>query len=282
MAGESWLSKRLTPSKQTNKMWLGLADAVQAIFDQQIKPLVERIGAINSYFTMDPEDLQKRIDELGGFFYFSSNIEQEDMPLALMQKLDEVHFKRTDLPIQNAMAREFNGLQVTWAPLYAPKVITPEGSVDYTKKIVDDVLVNALRTETDIADTKDDINNYWMTSRGVIQVNSSQLADFGFSTEEFSAMVARIILPLMPTDIVYDGEQIVIHYDVQEAVEKLLYLSDQLTDTFEAVTEGPDAATTASSVTDSVTLNNALEDVNNIRRLDCINLDFWIFDKTDQ
>lgn len=277
--GNKWLKNQLTPSKQSSPMWAGFADAVQEIFDDHVRPIVTRVASLNSYFTMHEDDLQRRLDELGSFFYFGGNVDRADMPLAVMQKLDEVHFKRTDLPIQNAISREFQGLKVQWQPLYAPKVITPEGSHDYTKKAFGNEVVNALRTITEINDARESLDDYFLTSRGVLEVSSMQLAASGYTSDEFTAMVARIISPLIPTDIVFDGERLLVHYDIIEPVEKLFYFEHSLEQIFKAIYTPPETISSLGVAEDKHVLNNAFPPVTgHINRIDAINLDFWPLD----
>jgi hypothetical protein len=279
MANE-WLKGQLTEAKRNSPMWAGFADALQQVFDEQVKPITERVASLNSYFTMHKDDLQKRLDELGSFFYFGGNLDPEDLPLAVMQKLDEVHFKRTDLPMQNAISREFQGLKVEWAALYAPRVITPEGSQDYTKKLSQGLLVNALRTRAEITDALESVSDYFLTSRGVLLVSLTQLAAGGRTTEEFSALVARIIYPLIPTDIVFDGERIVIHYDIIEPIERLFFFEQSLTQLFQAIHE-PVERSRSSGITSqaNIRLNNRLPEVTGyMNRIDAISLDFWPLD----
>lgn len=277
-----WLKRQLTPSKQASPMWAGLADAVQQIFDEQVRPLTDRVASLNSYFSMHKDDLQRRLDELGSFFYFGGNVDPESMPLAVMQKLDEVHFKRTDLPIQNAISREFQGLKVQWQPLYAPKVITPANSTDYTKKESRGLIVNALRTATEISDTKESLDNYFLTSRGVLEVSSIQLASSGYSSDEFTALVRRIISPLIPTDIVFDGERLLIHYDVLEPLEKLFFYEQSLTELFDIIYTPPETITSKGIAVDEQILNNKLPPVTGyVNRIDGISLDFWPLDILD-
>lgn len=40
--------------------------------------------------------------------------------MLLAQRLDEVHFKGTILPIEQTFWREFGCIPVSWEPLYAP------------------------------------------------------------------------------------------------------------------------------------------------------------------
>jgi hypothetical protein len=278
--GNHFLKSQLTTAKQASPMWAGLADAVQQIFDSQVKPLSDRIAALNSYFTMHKDDLQKRLDEMGSFFYFSGNINQADMPLAVMQKLDEIHFKRTDLPIKNAISREFQGLKVDWAALYAPKVITPDGSTDYTKKLYNGALVNALRTKAEISDNSESVSDYFLTSRGVLLVSSTLLASSGYEPSEFSLMVERIITPLVPTDIVFDGEQILIHYDIIEPLERLFYYEQTVTEIFNAIHDPKVKITGKPEVLQAgIMLNNRAPEITGyMNRIDAISLDFWPLD----
>lgn len=253
----SWLSRQLTRSKQNSPIWTEFADAVQRIFDDQVRPIYDQIAGMNSYFTMHPDDLERRISEMGKFFYFSDAVEQEDLPLAVMQKLDEVHFKRTDLPIQNAISREFSGISVRWMPLYAPKKITPAGSHDYTKKEVGGLIVNALRTIDDINDNHENIDDYFLTSRGVIEVGSSALNESGYTTAQFSSMVARVVKPLIPLDIVYDGERIIIHYDILEPREWLYFTEQSILLAFAPMIEAPHNVSASSLTLDYPVANNS-------------------------
>ncbi|MGL6122884.1 MAG: hypothetical protein ACRC1W_07650, partial [Shewanella sp.] len=194
----SWLSGQLTPEKQKSDMWLGFAHALQGIFDGHILPTVERLAGLNSYFTMHADDLAVRIKELGTFFYFGGSVDAADMPLAVMQKLDEIHFKRTDLPIKNAISREMRGMAVEWEALYAPKVITPIGSKDYTVKwdTHSGSLINALLTAREMKALGESMDDYFITSRGVISVNTSSLFRGGYNSDAFSKLIRRIITPI--------------------------------------------------------------------------------------
>ena len=274
MAGDSWLSRQLTKAKQNSPVWTEFADAVQLIFDEQVRPVYDRIAGMSSYFTMHPDDLSRRIDEMGKFFYFSDAVEQADLPLAVMQKLDEVHFKRTDLPIQNAISREFKGISVRWMPLYAPKQITPIGSKDYTKKDVNGLIVNSLRTIDDINNNNESLDDYFLTSRGVIEVSSGALSEAGFTTAQFSAMVARVVKPLIPLDIVYDGERIIIHYDILEPKEWLYFTEQTILTEFAPMVEPIPLSSTGSQLFESFLANNIYPAPENpIDRFDRLRLD---------
>lgn len=276
----SWLPKQLTKSKQNSPMWLGFAEALEEIYSSHIQPLVDRVASMNSVFSMSNEDLQRKLDELGTFFYMTKNIDNEDLPLALMQKLDEVHFKRTDLPLKNTISREFGGLPVEWAALYAPKLITPIGSKDYTTKRVNGQQVNALRTEYEIKASQENINDYFMTSRGVIQVSLTGMALLKLSQDEFSKLIERIIKPIIPTEIVYAGEQILIHYDIIEPIERFIFGYDAVNQAFNAMIEASELMSEKNKVIDNPLWNNAIEGEpeNHIIRLDLLCLDAWPLD----
>nr|WP_225312286.1 hypothetical protein [Salmonella sp.]QBM91545.1 hypothetical protein NNIBIDOC_00219 [Salmonella sp.] len=60
-----------------------------------------------------------RIAEYGRFFFITEKIYAR-RPMLLAQRLDEVHFKGTILPIEQTFWREFGCIPVSWEPLYAP------------------------------------------------------------------------------------------------------------------------------------------------------------------
>lgn len=281
MLMKNWLPKQLGRKKEKSPLWHGLAVAMSEIYISHLQPLVTRLASLNSYFAMDQDDLNTRISELGKFFYFTNNVNDEDLPLAVMQKMDEIHFKRTDLPIKNTISREFNGLSVEWAACYAPKIITPPDSKDYTKKLYNGSLVNALRTEYEIVAGGEDINNYFMTSRGVIQISITGLAKSGISQEELSNLIARLIKPIIPLEIVFDGEQFLIHYDILEPIEMFVFGKDKLTQTFkDSILDSKDFAFLTSKLLSQITLKNSIngKPENYIMPFDLIPLDRWLLD----
>ena len=68
---------------------------------------------------MADEDLDTRIGEMGKFFTIRVS-DASSKPMLLQQRLDEIHFKGTAQPITQTFYREFNGIPVTWQPLFAP------------------------------------------------------------------------------------------------------------------------------------------------------------------
>lgn len=211
---ESWFRQRLTKAKQAAPMWGELADAVQQIFTQQVEPIIERLRGMGSTFTLAPGDLERRIGELGPFFWLSDRVAREDWPQALLQRQDEIHLKKTDYPLISTIAREFDGMQVEWAPLYAPKdqARWPYGTRFTTLEMM----------------AFEDIppEGWFMTARGVIRVALPKLAQAFVSGStvdeqcaEFEAILARFVTPLIPLHIVFDGAQYYLEYTLKEADE---------------------------------------------------------------
>lgn len=272
-----WLVNQLPKNKQHSPMWQGLADALETIFNDHIQPLVTRAASMNSMFAMSDEDLQKKLDEMGSFFYTAGNIEREDLPLAISQRLDEVHFKRTDLPISNTISREFNGMHVEWAPYWAPIVITPQGSRDYTKKEINGSLVNALKTQYEIEFVGENLNDYFMTSRGVIQISLSRMSEDQINQKEFSSAIRRLIRPIIPVDIVFDGERIFVEYGATESEEKALLISAKLNCIFSIWDK--EKAKFKDDGKDKSTLSNPIDnDASYVVRIDETPIDAWFFD----
>lgn len=213
---ENWFRNRLTKSKQDSPMWVELADAIQEIFTDHVEPIMTRLRGMGSAFTMSPEDLDKRIEELGAFFWLSDRVKREDWPLALLQRQDEIHLKKTDYPLVSTIAREFSGIEVQWAPLYAPidQKKWPYGSRFTTQEMME------------FEDIPPD--DWFMTSRGVIRVPLPSLSKTALTGEtideqcaEFEAILARFVTPIIPLHIVFDGAQYFLEYNLTEGDEWL-------------------------------------------------------------
>ena len=210
----NWFKQRLTGAKQGAPMWGELADTVQALFDQQVSPVLSRLRGMTSTFTMAEEDLERKIDDLGPFFSISNRVAKEDWPLALMQRQDEIHLKKTDYPIVSTINREFTGMQVEWQPLWAPIDQTewPYGSRFTTLEWM----------------PYEDIppEGWFLTARGVIrlpldhlQIVLPELATIEEQTTEFESILKQLMEPLIPLHIVYEGTRYYITYTLQEADE---------------------------------------------------------------
>lgn len=235
---ENWFRERLTKAKLSTPMWMELADAVQEIFTGHVEPILERLQGMGSAFTMVPEDLDRRIEELGPFFWLSDRVGREDWPLALLQRQDEIHLKKTDYPLVSTIAREFSGMQVEWSPLYAP---IDQKKYPYGKRFTTQEMMVFEDIPTD---------QWFMTSRGVIRVPLPRLSEASLpgntideQCAEFEAIIARFVAPLIPLHIVFDGAQYYLEYNMTEGDEWLDLLLCDITQTCPPAIEGKEAAT---------------------------------------
>lgn len=135
-----WFNNRLTSAKQKSLLYKSLADLVQSMMDTFVDPWLERITNRKSIFSMSKEDLETGTNELGQFFTIRTS-NSSSVPMLLQQRLDEIHFKGTERPINQTIYREFNGISVLWDPIYAPvdlerhpygTVLIPESTLETT------------------------------------------------------------------------------------------------------------------------------------------------------
>lgn len=211
-----WFRNRLTPSKQLSEMYSSLADIIQSIFEEAVEPILSRISARKSFFTMADEDLDTRIHEMGKFFTIRVS-DASSKPMLLQQRLDEIHFKGTAQPITQTFYREFNGIPITWQPLYAP--------VDVDRYPYGTQLIAENNLET-IGDAFGDL---FLTSRGVVSISIIDLQKLillygeAKTTEELTEIALlkfkQVVQPLLPLHIVFDGMQLMLILHVDEARE---------------------------------------------------------------
>ncbi|MCZ4061242.1 phage tail protein [Pantoea sp. LMR881] len=206
---ENWFKKRLIPAKQTSELWTGLADAMQSLLESAVLPLIQRTANRKSLFSMDSEDLTTRISELGRFFYINES-SGSSLPVLLQQRLDEIHFKGTDRPIESTLWREFKNLAAEWAPLYAP--------VDQERFPYGTYFVTADELEA----AKPKYGDFFLTSRGRINVALNAVYDT-FSDvnpedvlNEFVSQFKLVVEPLIPLTIVFDGMGYHLAYEITE------------------------------------------------------------------
>lgn len=183
-----WLQDRLTGSKKTNRRWLDLAEALEGFWDQQYLPLAERVESCRSVFTASDEDLERRLEDLGDFFDVNLPASEGSRPLAIVFRRDEIRRKNTAVPMESILRRNFEGLEAQWEPLWAPVAgpYTPE----------------SMRRQREIEDP----DAYYMTSRGLIVVNETQLRRMGIERAAFSRVAVNEVDKVRPAHIVYDGE----------------------------------------------------------------------------
>jgi len=194
----NWLKDRLTQAKANSPLWAAFADALQTIWGEEVEGTLTRISERKNFFTMDPEDVETRISEYGRFFTITEK-DATRKPMLLTQRLDEVHFKGTDRPLEQTFWREFGEMPVTWEGLYAPVNLDafPYGSV--------------FITEADVAVSEAIYGEFFLTSRGMILINLNDLAtrygrmDKDEAVERLLKDFDRIVAPLLPLHIVFDG-----------------------------------------------------------------------------
>ncbi|MBZ3802389.1 hypothetical protein K9O81_18635 [Leclercia adecarboxylata] len=215
---KDWIKNHLIPEKRDAGLWPGFADALQETYEDQIEPLLERLSARKSFFTMHPDDLDKRIKEYGQFFVIGQN-GTASRPILLTQRLDEVHFKGTDQPIIATFWREFGNLPVTWEPLYAPvdQDLCPYGMFFTT----------AAGMEVAAAS----FGEFFLTSRGTISVDLNRLYEiYGFDEQDklVKRLISdfdRIVAPLLPLETVFDGISLRLDFWLEEARDEIEILS---------------------------------------------------------
>lgn len=223
----SWFKSRLTPAKQNSVLWSPLATMMQSLFASFVDPSLERVSNKKSIFTMADEDLDTKIAELGKFFTIRTS-NASSKPMLLQQRLDELHFKGTDRPITQTFYREFDGIPITWQPLYAP--------VDIDTYAYGSVLISS-DTLDSVADIYGDM---FLTSRGVISVSINDLMeaidsgelelDSGETTQSAVTEAAltrfnQYIKPLLPCHIVFDGLSLFISVTATENEDTLSLLT---------------------------------------------------------
>ncbi|MGX9459433.1 hypothetical protein ACWU37_21115 (plasmid) [Photobacterium damselae subsp. damselae] len=215
---KGWLRDRLVPAKKNSPMWRSFADSVQELLESNVEPTLDRLRSRTSLFTMNVEDLKVVLNELGSFFVIGSGVKDDDLPIVIMQREDEIHQKRTIYPLINTLNREFEGLDVAWEPFYAPvdMVTYPYCSQLIIKEDLENQVIPA--------------EDWFLTSRGVVRVKLSDVLSVfvgGGSTvesddplDDFENQLKRVIYPLIPLRIVCDGTLYFIDFDdVDEADE---------------------------------------------------------------
>jgi len=222
---ENWFKKRMIPAKQGSELWSGFADAAQSLIESAILPLIQRSANRKSLFSMESEDIGKRISELGRFFYINQE-SGSSLPVLLQQRLDEIHFKGTDRPIESTLWREFKNLTTEWTPLYAP--------VDQDKFPYGTYFVTADELEA----ARNKYGEFFLTSRGRIKVALNELYDVYSGTspedvlDEFISQFKMAVEPLIPLTIVFDGMGYFLSFEVSERKInfKLVAISSEIKD----------------------------------------------------
>ena len=198
MPNLNWLIARLTQAKQKSPLWREFSEALTKVFGDHYEPLLERLKGLSSITTHHIEDLDIRIAELGALFDYESRVEPEDRALAVVYRLDEIHQKNSAFNINAALSRDFGGLDIEWLPLYAPNTGVAYG---------DD-----FRTAKELEDNGLDINDWNMTSRGVLNANLADVFNLGYTREKFVELLRKKGRFLVPTHGVYVVERLHLIY----------------------------------------------------------------------
>lgn len=191
--GDQMFKSKLTEAFKQSSAWRDLADALEKLNAQALEPTLDRLKGMTNVFTMHPDDLQVLFNEMGSFFSVGRT-EDEDIPLLLQQRTDEIHFKGYEYPLTKTFSREFLGVPMSWEQLYAPKDLVnfPYGSKFLLKR---DIVRDGL-----------DPNAYFQTYRAVIFARLDQVQG-SFGIDDFERLLSRVAVPLIPTHIAFDGQQ---------------------------------------------------------------------------
>lgn len=209
---QDWLKSQLTRSKQNSQAWVDFTHALGLMINNHVDPVLNRLKSRNSIFEMDRQDIQVEIRELGDTFALGDVVES-DIPMTLIQRKDQVHMKRTVYPLEATLNREFNGMEVTWQPLYAPvdQELHPYGSTLVTEKDLKGVIPD----------------DYFLTSRGVIEVPLNKVSRALNNDEEairaFEEKLKRVIYPLIPLRIVMQGTRYSLTFELFEVLEWIVW-----------------------------------------------------------
>lgn len=206
-------SKNLTQSLKKSLGWSDLVKAVSEVNGTAIEPLIERAKTLTSYMTMNKKDLDIRLNELGAFLTFGS-VAEEDRPLVIQQRIDEIPQKGFLYPIDQTLGRELGRRNITWQALYAP--------VDQDKYPYG----NLFATERQKV-FFGDVDEWFLTYRGVIESPINEFYfEAGGDAERAEELVAqfqngldRLVIPLIPVEIVLHGQVFTISFSVTEVRE---------------------------------------------------------------
>lgn len=194
---EDWLKKRLSPVKDQQARWIGLSEAVQTLWESEFDPAFNTLSNIRSAYTASPEDLKRRIRELGDFFQPDMPT-QYDQPLSLAWKKSELQGKDTEFIIQSVLRRNFSNLSVEWIPVYA------DTSKPYGEGFV---------PEPDLQDYEKELF-YFLTSRGMMSTDLGYINSIGMTKADFLNAAEPLIYKYKPEHIVYFGPMFYINLPI--------------------------------------------------------------------
>lgn len=211
MIDKSWLRNMLTPSKQKSPMWVDLIDAITDALNTFPEKYLDRLKTRISLFEQSGEELSIELKELGDNFAYG-DVNEKNLPLIIMQREDEFHFKSTEYTLASTLVREFSGINIQWKRLFAPKDLE---TVPYCEKLIID-------KQFDIGfQDKDD---FFLTSRGLIYIPLQQLRGVGTTEQDIVAFefhLRRVAHPLVPLHIVLEGYLYYFNVNLDELPETI-------------------------------------------------------------
>ena len=209
---EHWLVSRLAGDKKESQRWIELSEALESFWDNNLHARVQGVADSRSIFTAEESDLQKLLKELGDFYDVNLQIENENKPLAIAWRRNEIHLKNTRLTIESIIKRNFSGLEVRWEALYARK------DKDYS--------LDNLFSEQEVKDLGWNIDDLFMTSRGRLWIHKSQFISLGLTKQDFRLAAQKEIAKIKPTHIVYDGEFLALEVSLNYQSQNLSYVAN--------------------------------------------------------
>ncbi|WP_070962878.1 hypothetical protein [Vibrio sonorensis] len=265
------LKGKLTKTlREQSKGWFDLANALNAISEKVIEPLLIRARSLSNLFEMNEADLNIRLDEMGSFMSFGQ-FDDVNKPLIIQQRTDEIHYKNTLYPLSKTLLREFGNKRVRWQRLYAPEDFTahPYGSLFVTEsgKQLHPEITKWIRVSRGVIESP--IADFYEEAGGDIAKAEELIAQFQKSLDE-------VVIPLVPTHIVFDGQIFTIFVSIKEAYEIARLTASEITDQLERLREAKEAITTSNSVqaeTYHLPNENPIIEHPSSYRMDCLDLD---------
>ena len=189
---DKWLQLRLTPAKQQNARWIGLAQVWEKLWEGDYLPFLDRYQRMKSSFQADDQDLSKLIAQMGDYFSYDTP-QEESRAIALAWRRLELEYKDLELILSMALRRHFGSLEIEWIPLYAP-VDLPYGSeyLEYDPVLEADRNKNAPP------------QGYFLTSRGNVAVNKVTLLQNNYLKEDVREDAIAVIKRVKPIDRIFE------------------------------------------------------------------------------
>ena len=188
----SWLQSRLTPAKSENPRWVGLAKALETIWDGDFIPYLSRYQRLRSSFEADDADLAKQIAQMGDYFSYEFP-KPQDRAISLAWRRLELEYKDVEAILTMALRRHFGSIQIDWFPEYNPVDKTyGEGLIPFDQ----------LRPKSE---KNVPLDGYFLTSRGVVAVDKQTLYKQQYYRKEtIREDMLAVIKRIKPIDRIFD------------------------------------------------------------------------------